>query len=58
MKRGRSTGKQTLAQQARLAAIKDIGCIVAYSLGIRFGEDPVPAKEHHFTFGGKHGQKR
>lgn len=58
MKGGRSTGKKTLSQQARLAAIKDIGCIVAHSLGIRLGEDPVPAEEHHLTVGGKHGQKR
>lgn len=27
MRRGRSTGKKTRAQQARLAAIKHIGCI-------------------------------
>lgn len=58
MRRGRSTGKKALPQQARLAAIKGIGCIVAYSLGIRFGEEPVPAEEHHLTVGGKHGQKR
>lgn len=58
MKRGRSTRNKTKAQLARLDAIKDIGCIVAYSLGIRFGEKPVPAEEHHLTVGGKHGQKR
>ncbi|HFF3759763.1 TPA: hypothetical protein ACGCNR_004792 [Stenotrophomonas maltophilia] len=58
MKRGRSTGNKTRAQLARLDAIKDIGCIVACSLGIRFGDKPVPAEEHHLTVGGKHGQKR
>lgn len=28
MKRGRSTGNKTKAQEARLDAIKDIGCIL------------------------------
>lgn len=30
MKRGRSTGNKTKAQQARLDAIKDIGCIFCH----------------------------
>ncbi|WP_313211536.1 Ref family recombination enhancement nuclease [Stenotrophomonas sp.] len=58
MRRGRSTGKLTVAQQARIDAITYIGCIVAKGLGISFGDVPVPAEVHHLTVGGKHGQKR
>lgn len=58
MKRGRSTSNPTIAQQQRMDAIKEIGCIVAYALGLSFGENPVPAEVHHLTVGGKHGQKR
>lgn len=54
MKRGRSTGTPTKAEAARLEAIKEGGCVIAYSLGI----DNVPAEAHHLTTGGKHGQKR
>lgn len=58
MKRGRSTGKPTVAQQQRMDAITEIGCIVAHRLGIRFGDCPVPAEVHHLTVGAKHGAKR
>lgn len=53
MRRGRSTGKPTKAQQARHDAIREAGCIVAYSRGLGF----VPCELHHLT-GGLHGQKR
>ena len=58
MRRGRSTGKPTAAQQARMDAMTEIGCIVAKSLGISLGDDPIPAEVHHLTVGGRHGQKR
>lgn len=57
MKRGRSTGKPTAAQVARWDRIRDAdgpGCLVAHILGIGW----LPATIHHFTVGGKHGQKR
>ncbi|WP_343649453.1 Ref family recombination enhancement nuclease [Stenotrophomonas sp.] len=54
MKRGRSTGNKTTVQQARLDAIKDIGCIVCDALGHGF----MPCQVHHLLVGGKHGQKR
>lgn len=54
MKRGRSTGKPTKAEQERLDAIKEIGCVVARLRGLGF----VPCEIHHLTMGGKHGQKR
>lgn len=54
MKRGRSTGTPTKAQQARFDAIKDAGCVVAFLRGLRW----TPAEIHHLTLGGKHGQKR
>lgn len=54
MKRGRSTGNPTVAQQQRMDDIKEIGCIVAQALGLGF----VPCEVHHLTVGGKHGQKR
>lgn len=58
MKRGRSTGKPTVAQQQRMDAIAEIGCIVAHSLGIDLDDRPIPAEVHHLTVGGKHGAKR
>jgi len=54
MKRGRSTGNHTVAQQQRMDAIREIGCIVAQSLGLGY----VPCEVHHLTVGGKHGAKR
>lgn len=54
MKRGRSTTTPTKAQQVRFDAIKDIGCIVARSLGLGW----VPCDIHHLTVGGKHGAPR
>lgn len=54
MKRGRSTGNPTVAQQQRMDAIREIGCIVAHSLGLGH----VPCEVHHLTIGGKHGAKR
>ncbi len=54
MKRGRSTGNPTKAQQARMDAIKERGCVVAFRRGHGF----VYAEIHHLTIGGKHGQKR
>lgn len=54
MKKGRSTTTPTKAQQARFDAIKDIGCIVARSLGLGW----VPCEIHHLTVGGKHGAPR
>ncbi len=54
MRRGRSTSNPTAAQQQRMDTITDIGCIVAYSLGLGY----VPCEVHHLTVGGKHGQKR
>jgi hypothetical protein len=56
--RGRSTGEPTAAQRARWDRIKDPdfgpGCLVAHILGIGW----LPAEIHHFTVGGRHGQKR
>lgn len=54
MRRGRSTSTPTRAQQARFESIREIGCIVARSLGLGF----VPCEVHHLTTGGLHGQKR
>ena len=54
MKRGRSTGKPTKAQQSRFEAIKTLGCIACRLAGI----GNVPCDVHHMTVGGKHGQKR
>ncbi|MBH1839362.1 hypothetical protein I5W21_06830 [Stenotrophomonas maltophilia] len=54
MKRGRSTDNPTIAQQARMDAITDLGCIVAHALGLGY----VPCEVHHLTVGGRHGQKR
>lgn len=54
MRRGRSTGNKSKAQQARLDAIKDIGCIACLALG--FGH--MACQEHHLLVGGKHGQPR
>jgi len=39
MKLGRSTGKPTVAQQQRMAAIREIGCIVAHSLVLIWATD-------------------
>lgn len=58
MKRGRSTGTPTKAEAARMAAIKDCGCVIAYALGLSTPEQPVPCEVQHLTTGGKHGQKR
>lgn len=57
MKR-RSTDKPTQAEAARMAAIKEHGCIIARHLGIGCDDDPVYAEIHHLTVGGRHGQKR
>ena len=54
MRRGRSTTTPTRAQQQRMDAIREIGCIVAHSLGLGH----VPCEVHHLTIGGKHGAKR
>lgn len=60
MKRGRSTGKPTAAQQRRFDLMKDpdpltgTGCLVAQILGLPF----IPAAVHHLNVGGHHGQKR
>lgn len=60
MKRGRSTGKPTKEEQARIDRIKDPdpmtgpGCLIAHILGIGW----LPAELHHLTTGGHHGQKR
>ncbi|WP_045764630.1 Ref family recombination enhancement nuclease [Xanthomonas albilineans] len=54
MKRGRSTGNPTVAQRYRMDAIREIGCIVARSLGLGH----VPCEIHHLTVGGKHGSPR
>lgn len=54
MKRGRSTGNPTKAQQARFDAIKEHGCIACRIRGMH----AVPCEIHHLTIGGKHGQKR
>ena len=54
MKRGRSTGTPTLAEQCRFERIKNTGCVVAHTLGLGW----VYAEIHHLTIGGKHGQKR
>ena len=58
MRRGRSTGKPTKAEAERLDAIKEGGCVIAYSLGLSDDENPMPCEIHHLTTGGKHGQKR
>lgn len=54
MKRGKSTGKPTLAQARRFERIKEIGCVVAQHLGLGY----IPCDIHHLTVGGKHGQRR
>ncbi|WP_329768936.1 Ref family recombination enhancement nuclease [Stenotrophomonas maltophilia] len=54
MRRGRSTRKPTIAQQQRMDAITEIGCIVCDALGHGF----MPCQVHHLLVGGKHGQKR
>lgn len=54
MKRGRSTGAPTKAQQERFDAIKEAGCVVANIRGLGW----TPAEIHHLTVGGKHGSKR
>lgn len=54
MKRGRSTGNPTKAQQARHDRIREAGDVVAYMRGLGF----VPCELHHLTTGGRHGQKR
>lgn len=54
MKRGRSTGTPTKAQQARFAAINEIGCLACNLMK----KGRVEAEIHHLTVGGKHGQKR
>lgn len=53
MKRGRSTGNPTLAQQWRFRVIQEIGCIACLAIGRK-----SPAEIHHLTVGGLHGQKR
>lgn len=53
MKKGRSTGKPTRAQEERFFLIREIGCIACLSRGITRA-----AEVHHLTIGGKHGQKR
>lgn len=63
MRSGRSTGTPTKAEAARMAAIKEAGCVVANELGIFFTDEngerqPVPCEIHHLTVGGRHGQKR
>jgi hypothetical protein len=54
MKRGRSTGNPTKAQQARHDRIRELGCIVAHLREL----DRIPCEIHHTTIGGKHGAKR
>ncbi len=54
MRKGRSTGKPTKAQQARHDAIREAGCIVARMRGLGF----VACEIHHLTVGGRHGAKR
>ncbi|TAA18703.1 hypothetical protein EA658_16585 [Pseudoxanthomonas winnipegensis] len=54
MKRGRSTGNPTLAQQQRFDTIREVGCVVARALGLGW----VAAEIHHLTVGGKHGAPR
>jgi hypothetical protein len=53
MKRGRSTGTPTKAQQERFYRIQEIGCIACLSRNIARA-----AEIHHLTIGGRHGQKR
>lgn len=54
MRKGRSTGTPTAAQVQRFEAIKDIGCLACYKLGLGWFNPEI----HHLTIGGKHGQKR
>lgn len=54
MRRGRSTGKPTKAQEARFLAIQMLGCIVCRKHKRIFRA----AEIHHLTVGGRHGQKR
>lgn len=53
MRRGRSTGTPTKAQQERFEAIRSVGCVSCLRLGIRSA-----CEIHHLTIGGRHGQKR
>lgn len=50
MKRGRSTGAPTAAQERRFESIREHGCIVARIRDLGF----IPAEIHHLTIGGKH----
>lgn len=54
MKRGRSTGTPTKAQQARFDVMREIGCIACRMYGFGY----VAGEIHHLTSGGHHGQKR
>ena len=54
MKKGRSTGAPTKEEEKLHRAIRDLGCICCWMVGI----GPVPCAIHHLTVGGKHGQKR
>ena len=54
MKKGRSTGTLTKEEEKLHRAIRDLGCICCWMVGI----GPVPCAIHHLTVGGKHGQKR
>lgn len=50
----RSTNPPTTAQLARFDTIRDIGCVVAYALGLGH----TPCEVHHLTTGSRHGQRR
>ena len=54
MKKGRSTGTPTKEEEKLHRAIRDLGCICCWMVGI----GPVPCAIHHLTVGGKHGQER
>lgn len=54
MKKGRSTKNPTKDEQARMDAIKEGGCVIAYALGLGW----IPCEVEHLTGANQHGQKR
>jgi hypothetical protein len=55
LKRGRSTGKPTAAQQRRWEAMREKGCVCCRQLRIA---NDLPIEIHHLNIGGLAGQKR
>ncbi|WP_271678862.1 Ref family recombination enhancement nuclease [Thermomonas mangrovi] len=52
MKRGRSTGNQTVEEAAWIRDVKKIGCLCCMAKGYRWDEDGPLAEAHHLLSGG------